>query len=351
MTTFDQLPEPPVAPVRQHSTTLHGVQRVDNYHWLRDKNWQRFVEGDLSFDDSAILRYIEAENSYRDAVMKKQRGLEQSLYQDLLSRIREDDSSWPVKKGEYLYYTRVEKGRDYPIYCRKHRTAEAEEQIYFDGNTEASDRALFIIGPSSTNRAQTLFAYSFNLTGSMEKTVRVRDLATGKDFDWEFANSTGSFIWIDNEHLYIVERDESGRGRDVYRINVHDGPEKKVRVYSKPDQYDPMFLSLSMTTDRKYTLLNLDSGASHTLLVSETGSDSFKHFASGEEDISFSLDHRKGEFFILTNQGADNFHVLRCPVQSQYWGSEHWQPVVTEQSGVCLNAIHIYNQFLVVERR
>ncbi|MGI9280312.1 MAG: S9 family peptidase [Endozoicomonas sp.] len=348
----------PVAPKTAHEIVQHGISRVDDYHWLRDKNWQKFIAGDLDFDNPAVLEYIQSENAYKDEVMKDYKDVEETLYGEVLSRIKEDDESWPVKEGEYFYYSREEKGKNYPILCRKQGSRQATEEVYFDINREAEGKELYIFGASGTNLTQTHFAYSFNLTGSMEKTIRVRDLETGKDLGWEFPNSNGSFLWHGNEHLYIVERDESGRGRDVYKINIHQGVAEKELIFSKPEEYDSMFLSLSRTNDREYFLIHLDSGSTHVVYVAGRESDQFEKFAVGENDVSFSLEHYRGDFYILTNQDdANDFKIMKCPASSQVpagqakWAQDSWLEFIPEQKDLCLSSIQFYSHFLIVERK
>ncbi|WP_257280077.1 MULTISPECIES: S9 family peptidase [unclassified Endozoicomonas] len=354
----------PVAQKIAHEIVQHGISRVDDYHWLRDRNWQKFIAGDLDFDNPAVLEYIRSENAYKDEWMKGYKEVEENLYGEVLSRIREDDESWPVKEGAFFYYTREEKGRDYPILCRKKGSRKAHEEVYFDVNKEAEGKELYIFGASGTNLKQTHFAYSFNLTGSMERTIRVRDLETGQDLKWEFQNSTGSFLWHGNEHLYIVERDESGRGRDVYKVDIHKGVTEKELIYSKPEEYDSMFLSLSRTNDREYFMIHLDSGSTHVVYVAGRNSDQFEKFAVGENDVSFSLEHYRGDFYILTNQDeANDFKVMKCPaaphmpiadempVAHEKWAQENWQDFIAEQKGLCLSSIHFYSHFLIVERK
>ncbi|CAM3863883.1 S9 family peptidase [Parendozoicomonas haliclonae] len=340
----------PVAPKVDHIIKQHGTERNDPYHWLRDDNWQKFIAGDLDFANPAVKTYIDAENAYKDDFMADYKGIQKDVYNQILSRIKEDDQSCPFKKGEFFYYSREEKGKNYPILCRKFQTLDAPEDIYFDVNAEAADHELYMFGDARTNRSQTFFAYSFNLTGSMERTIKVRDLTTGKDLNWEFANSTGSYLWDGEEHLYIVERDESARGRDIFRVNIHSG--ERELIFSKPEKYDSMFLSLSQTTDRKYMLAYLSSGASHCVFVSKTGTHTFDEFAFGSDDVSFSLDHYQGDFYILTNDGdATNFKIMKCPVDKNHWEREHWQTFVAEHKELCLNSLSFYNHFLITERR
>ena len=335
-----------------HHITQHGHQRTDNYHWLRDKNWQKFIAGDLDFDNPDILEYLRAEEAYKNHMMQDYKSIEKKLYNEILSRIKEDDESYPVKEGDYFYYAREEKGKNYPILCRKHLSRDAFEEIYFDINKEADGKELYMFGPSETNQAQTYFAHGFNLTGSLERTIKVRDLTTGKDLEWSFPNSTGSLLWLDNEHFYVVERDEFSRGKNVYKINIHKGPDEKQLIFSKPEAYDSMFMYLSQTTDRRYIQLYLDSGSTHIVFSSEKGTDQFHEFSRGDNDISFSLDHYQGQFYILTNiDNAHNFKVMRCPVAQEKWDKKYWQTFLEEQESICLNGISFYNHYLVLERK
>ena len=110
----------------------HDTLRVDNYFWMRDDNWKQFISGDLTFKDQDCLDYINAENEYKDFMMQDYKDVEKTLYNDILSRIKEDDTSFPSKKGDYLYYSRQEKGKNYSILCRKFQTVDAPEHVYFD---------------------------------------------------------------------------------------------------------------------------------------------------------------------------------------------------------------------------
>ena len=341
---------PPVAPKVPYTIKQHNQTRIDEYHWLRDANWKKIVAGELDFKNPAILEYLNAESAYKDAQMKATQGMQVRLRKEILSRIKEDYQSWPVKKGNYLYYYREEEGKNYPIYCRRKGSMDAPESVYMDVNKEAEGKDLYIFGPSVINRANTFLAYGYNLTGSLERTVRVRNLDTGQDSSWTFPNSTGSIVWLDDDHLLVVERDQHARGKNVYKINIHQGPEKKELVFSKPEAYDNMFLGLSQTNDRNYLLLNLTSGSSQVLYVSPRTAIDFKQFAVGKDDVSYTLEHFENDFFILTNMGgANNFQVFKTPVNR--WEKSAWQLVQKESSTISLSGITFYNRFMVTEQR
>ncbi len=340
----------PVAPKIPYSIVQHDHTRIDEYHWLRDEHWQKIVAGDLDFKNPEVPAYLHAESAYKDAQMKDSKAVQESLYQEILSRIKEDYQSWPVRKGEYLYYYREEKGKNYPILCRRNAAMDLPEVVYMDVNKEAEGKDLYMFGPSITNRANTFLAYGYNLTGSMERTIRVRNLKTGKDSEWTFPNSTGSILWIDDEHLLVVERDEQARGKHVYKINIHKGPENKVLVFSKSDEFDGMFLSLAETTDHEYVMVYLNSGSSQVVYVSPRSSIDFRLFAHGTDDVVFNLDHFRNDFYILTNfDGANNFQLFKTPLNQ--WDQKQWQLMQAESDSISLTDIHFYSHYLIIEQK
>ena len=340
----------PVAPKIPYSIVQHDQSRIDEYHWLRDEHWQKIVAGDLDFKNPDVLAYLNAEGAYKDEQMKDSKAVQEQLYQEILSRIKEDYQSWPVKKGDYLYYYREEKGKNYPILCRRNAGMDLPEVVYMDVNREADGKDLYMFGPSRTNRANTFLAYGYNLTGSMERTIRVRNLETGKDSEWTFHNSTGSILWVDDEHLLVVERDEQARGKNVYKINIHQGPEKKELVFSKPDEYDGMFLSLAETTDHEYVMVYLNSGSSQVVYVSPRSTIDFRQFAHGTDDVVFSLDHHRDDFYILTNlNGANNFQLFKTSVNQ--WDQKHWNLIQAESDTISLTDLHFYNHYLIIEQK
>jgi oligopeptidase B len=341
--------KPPIAKKHKYEITQHGQTRNDEYSWLRDENWKNFISGDLSFKDPEILKYIEDENQYKDHIMSSQKEVKDTFYQEILSRIKEDDQSFQTKKGDYFYYTREEKGKDYTIYCRKHLNMDSSEEIYMDINHEAKDKDLFIYGPEENTEDNKYLAYFYNLTGSMEKTLKIRDLSTMKDLEWEINDCTGSFAWCDNENLYYIKRDASSRGKEVYKLNIHEGPQSQKLVFEKPEKYEDMFIGIDISTNEEYFFIYLESGSTHVAFASKKGTDTFQEIAKGENDISFSFEHFDNHFYVLTNNdNVNEFKVKKFPEAPSKWDSQNWQDYITPEPSTEITDIHIYNQYLVM---
>lgn len=340
----------PVVKKVDEKIVQHAYTRIDSYSWLRDKNWKKFVSGDLDFDNPEVKKMLDAENEYTNSIMADTKDLQKQIYDEVLSRIKEDDTTYPEKRGDYFYYVREEQGKNYAILCRKKLSLEADEEIYFDINKEAEGKKLYVFGPAQISRDNKYLAYCYNLTGSLERTLKIRDLTTGKDLDWEISNLNGSFTWVDNKNLYYIERDESARGSKVYKLNVEQGPASAKLIFEKPEKYSSMFMGIAQTTDREFCLISMSSGATQALYISPKAKDEFKFFAEGQEDVTFEVDHYQEHFYILTNMDkAHDYKVMRASVND--WSIKSWQEFIAETKDECLNSLDIYNDYLVLEKK
>src|ERR1700730_14709538 len=158
---------PPVAKRVPKTDVVHGDVRVDDYVWMRDR------------EDPDVTAYLSAENVYTDAVMKPTEGFQESLYAEMLARIKEDDQTVPYRRRGFFYYSRTEKGKQYPIYCRKAGGLDAPEQVMLDLNALAVGHPFLALGAASVSDDGRLLAYTTDLTGFREYTLHVKDLETG----------------------------------------------------------------------------------------------------------------------------------------------------------------------------
>ena len=192
--------KPPVADKIPHSDTLFNDVRIDNYHWLRDRN------------NPKVIEYLKAENAYTEAKMKHTKKLQNTLYKEMVSRIKQTDLSVPVKYGPYYYYTRTEKGLQYPIYCRKKGSLKAEEEILLDQNTLAKGHKFFSIGVFAVSPNHRYLAYSTDTTGSETYTIQIKDLKTGQLFPEKIPNTYYSMAWAnDNRTFFYTVLDDAKR--------------------------------------------------------------------------------------------------------------------------------------------
>src|SRR5271170_3282651 len=239
---------PPVARIEHIETTLHDHTLVDHYAWLREKT------------SPEVIAYLEAENAYTDAVMKPTEALQKTLYDEMVSHIKETDESVPFRDGEYFYYSRTEQARQYPIYCRKKGSVAEPEEIILDVNKLAEGEAFMAIGAFSVSDDGNLLAYSTDTTGFRQYTLHVKDLRSGELLG-EHAERVGSVDWAnDNSTLfYTVEDEEQKRQFQLYRHTLGIPHEQDVLVFEESDER--FNIGAGKTRDGKYILLE---SASHT---------------------------------------------------------------------------------------
>lgn len=331
--------------------TQHGQKRVDNYAWLRDENWKEFIKGNLNFKDPKVKEFLDKENQITNDYMKPLEGLKAEIYQDLLKRVKENDSSYPIPNGDYLYFATINEGEDYYRFCRRLKTdPEDKFEVYFDTNLEAKNYDLYILKGRKLSKDNNHLAYAYNTTGSMEANIRIRNLKTGKDLNLEIENSNGSFVWINNEELIYIERDEFSRGKNVFRVNINKGPANKELIFTKPESMTNMFLHISLTSDEKYCLLDLTSGGSSEVFFMKIDDHKFTHFISGTDDINYDVDHWGNEFFILTNDGeAHNFQIFRT--SDNEFERKNWSLMIKEREDEYLYEYMIQNGLIIISSK
>ncbi len=323
----------PTAKVVPRTTEIHGDTRVDNYSWLRDRS------------DPDVTAYLEAENSYTSEMMKPTEELQKQLYAELLGRVKEDDSSVPVKDGDWLYYTRTEKGKAYTIFCRKFRSAEAPEEIYLDANLLAEGQKYFRIGNITQSPDANLLAYSTDLEGDEAYTIRVKDLCTGALLPDEIYNTYYTLEWAkDNRTFFYTVLDEVKRPYRVYRHEL--GTHSDTLVYQEDD---PLFeLDLARPLSREYIFLNIDSPLTSEVryIRSDQPSAEFVPILPREHGVEYDVDHQGDSFYIRTNHAAQNFRLLRTPI-----GTIDLTEVIAGRPDRTIESVDVFRDYLVVSER
>ena len=161
-------PAPPVARRKPVVTEVHGERRIDDYHWLRGKG------------SRPVNAYLRAENAYTAAMMKPSQRLQDALYREMLARIRETDVEVPYRDGDYFYYSRTRKGKQYRIFCRRRGSVDAPEQIVLDANQAAKGHKFFSLGAFDVSPDGNLLAFSSDTTGFRQYTLQWKDLRDGR---------------------------------------------------------------------------------------------------------------------------------------------------------------------------
>jgi oligopeptidase B len=199
--------EPPVAEERPVELTLHGDTRIDNYYWLNDR------------EDPEVIAYIEAENEYLNTMMAHTERLQDRLYNEMRGRVKEDDQSVPYKLDDYYYYIRYEEGGEYPIYCRRYESMDAEEEIIVNANELAEGHTFFMLSGLTMSPDHRLAAFGVDTVGRRFYTIMFKDLGTGEMSDTQIPNVTGNLVWrTTTEPSFIPGRTRKRFGRIRYTV-------------------------------------------------------------------------------------------------------------------------------------
>ena len=297
-TSIAVLPTPPVAPRRPHPLAIHGDHLVDDYYWLRNR------------EDPAVREYLAAENAYAEAVLAPTAGLQETLYQEMLGRIKQTDVSVPYREGEYWYYARTEAGQQYPIYCRKHGSLAAPEQQLLDLNQLAQGHAFMGLGVLSVSDDGRLMAYSTDTTGYREYTLVVQELETGRLVAGPIPKC-GSVAWAaDNRtFLYTVE-DEAKRFHEIWRLElgatgelIHEEPDARFR------------LRVDRTRSLRYILLQSDSHTTSEIWVlpATEPRSVVRRLVGRVAERELEADHLGESWLLRVNDTGPNFRVVQLP--------------------------------------
>jgi oligopeptidase B len=330
-------PGPPMARKVAKVDTLHGEKLVDDYFWLRDRK------------NPEVKAYLESENAYADAFMKPTEALQSKLYEEMLGRIKETDLSVPYRQAGYFYYSRTEKGKQYPIYCRKKGTLEATEQVLLDVNEMAKGERFMAVGDIEVSDDGNLLAYTNDNIGFREYRLHVKDLSTGKDFP-ETVEKVASVAWAaDNKTLFCTVDDAAKRPYRLYRHALGTDPKNDALVYEEKDE---MFrVNIHRSRSRKF--LFLVSG-SHTadewrFLPADKPKGDFSLIAPREKEHEYAVDHRGDLFYIRTNKGCRNFRVVTASVAAS--GQEGWKEILPCRPAVMVSGLNLFaNHAVVLER-
>jgi oligopeptidase B len=325
-----------VAPRIPKVDVLHGDRRVDDYFWLRDKQ------------NPKVGAYLEGENAYADAVMKPTEALQQALYAEMLGRIQETDMGVPYRKGGWLYYSRTEQGKQYPIYCRKKGTLEAEEEITLDLNVLAEGRPFMALGAYVVSDDGRLLAYSTDDTGFRQYTLFVKDLTTERLLDTR-ALRTGSAAWAaDNETLfYTVEDEQTKRQHRLYRHRA--GTEAHELVYDEPDE--AFNIGVGRTRSNAFLILGIGSHTTSEarFLPADQPRGEWSLLAPRIPEQEYDVEHHGESFYIRVNDTGRNFRLVSAPMASP--DRVRWTEVIPHRGDVMLEGMDFFRSHYVLWER
>lgn len=320
----EHVPTPPIARKVPKELETHGDVRVDNYFWLRDRA------------NPGVIEYIEAENRYADEATKHTEPLRKKLLEELKGRMIETDISVPMKMDDYYYYTRSEKGKQYPIHCRKKGSLDAEEEVFLDENEIAEESVFFTVNMHKVSPDHQMLAYLADTNGSERNTLYVKDLRTEKLLSEKIPN-TSEMEWAnDNKTIFYSVMDNAARAYKVFRHVLGTDPKADVEVFHEKDP-GFYYLVLAKTKTRKYILITVESATTSEVhyIRADRPKDGFKVMRAREHRMVYFAIHHEDRFFIVTNENAINFKIMEAPESDP--DAKNWKEFIPHREGVSID--------------
>ncbi len=330
------LPQPPVAKKLPKVDVLHGDRRVDDYYWLREKS------------NPEVISYLEAENAFTAAVLKPTEAFQESLYKEMLARIKQTDLSVPVRDHGFLYYSRTVEGKQYPIHCRKTLAPDAPEQILLDLNDLAIGEKFMALGAYTVSNDGQLLAYSTDNTGFRQYTLRVKDLRTGMLLP-ERVEKTVSVAWAaDNKTLFYTVEDHAKRSYRLYRHSLGSTAPDALIYEEKDEKFN---LDLERSRSRAYLFLASESltASEVRFLPAATPDAAWKLIAPREKDHEYDVDHHSDRFFIRTNSGGRNFRLVSAPASDPQ--RKNWKEMIPHNPDIMIVSVAFFARHFVLYTR
>jgi len=331
---------PPIAKQISKELVAHNDIRIDNYFWLNNR------------ENPEANNYLEQENTYCDSMMEHTEEFQKDLFEEMKSRIKEDDQSVPYKYNGYWYIVKFETGKNYPVYIRRKETIDASDELLFDCNKMAEGHSYFKLTGISISPDNSKVSYALDTVGRRQYTVHIKDLNTDELYTERLANATGSSTWANDSItlFYASKNKQTLRSEKIFKHVLGTDSEKDALVYHEKD--DTFNVSVYKTKSRQYIII-----ASHSTLTNEfqiidanKPDDSFKLFQPRIRGLEYSISHFENHFYILTNlDNATNFKLMKTNVNQT--DIEFWEEVIPHRPSVMLEDIDIFKHFLVLSER
>lgn len=322
-----------------HEISIHGHTRIDNYFWLNDRK------------NPDVIDYLEKENAYTDAKMADYKDLQEKLFKEMTSRIKQDDESVPYFKNFYFYYTRYTEGKEYPVYCRKFMNLENPEEILLDVNKLAEGKAYCQVGAISVSPDNKLMVYGIDTLSRREYALVVQNIASGEIIETSPANTTGGASWA-NDNITIFYTLKDKQTLRAYQIKKHiigKGFNDDKLVYEETD--DMYNTTVYKTKSWKYLIIAsyAKNSDEYRYLDANNPDGEFQLIQARQNELEYSIDHFGEYFYVHTNYNAKNFRLMRTPVTKT--NKDNWEEVIPHRKDVYLQDIELFKNYLVLSER
>ena len=329
----------PIAIKKPQLLEIHGHQRQDPYYWMNDR------------ENQEVIDYLNAENAYRTEVMKPTEELQNQLFEEMKGRIKEQDESVPYYKSGYFWYTRYEKGSEYPIFCRKLGSLEALEEIILDVNTLAIGKSYFQVAQAATSTNQKILAFAADEVGRRIYTIHFKNLETQEILEDQIPEVTGNFVWAaDQASIFYSKQDpETLRSFQIYKHLLGSPSSTDQLIYEELDE--EFSCVVHKTKSEKFILIHSESTISSEIrfVPADQPSAPLQILQARIPHLEYAADHFGDYFYIRTNDRAQNFKLVKAPLANP--SKENWIEVIPHRPETLFEDFDLFSKFLVTQER
>ncbi len=330
---------PPSAKRIPHKVVApHGHTRDDPYYWLRNR------------DNPAVISYLQEENLYTSHMLRETEDLQKDLFDEIVGRIVQDDSSVPYREKNYEYYRRYRKGDSYPLSCRR-RVGTNKEEIMFDIPSMAKGHKFYRHRTGELSSNEEIVAFSTDTRGRRIYTLRFKNLVTGKILPEKLEHVTGNHAWAnDNKTIFYTRQDpETLRSYQVYKHVLGSPVQNDVLVFEEKDETFRCYVY--KTKSGRFIVIGSSQTLSDEFLLIEADrpDDKPKIFSPRRRNLEYSIDHVDDRFLIRTNKEAPNFRLMSTPLE--HTAEKNWEEVIPSRDDVYLSSVEVFRDYLVVTER
>lgn len=316
---------------------IHGYEIVDSYGWMRDRTKEKTPE---------IIKYLEEENAYTASIMGKHQGLVDTLYNEMLGRIKQDDSSVPYRLGQYWYFNRTFEGKQYPVYMRSKDQNLSDAEILLDQNEMAKGFEFFSIGMIEPSDDGNMLAFATDTTGYRQYVLQIKDLRTGQILPNKIER-VRSVEWSpDGSMIFYAQEDEvSKRSDKIYKHEI--ATSKSELIFEEKDVYFNSGIGRSRDKQMYFIYSGAANSTEYRYLASnnvKTGT--FSVLAKRREGHEYSADFNNGEFYIRTNKNAPNFKVMKTSAKAP--SEKNWKDFIPHRPAIKVDDIAFFKDHIVV---
>lgn len=331
--------ETPKAQKKEHILEKHNDVRTDNYFWLNER------------DSPEVLAYLQAENEYFEKMTLSTQAFEKFLFEEMKSRIKEEDSSVPYKQNGYWYSTRYEKGQEYPILTRQKNLSDATEEILFNVNEMAKGHSYYQLGTISVSPDNQKVAFLTDTQGRRMYSLQIKNLQNGEVLPTIIENVSAVCWANDNQTLFYAKKNpQTLRSESIYKHKIGSDPKDDQLIFHENDNTFDTGVYRSKSGDYIIIVSSNSTTSEYRFVSANTPDADFQIFQQRIHGLEYNISHYKNHFYIINNdKGAVNFKIDKTPIT--HTSKEHWQEVIPHREDTLLEDIDIFKDYLVISER